>query len=208
MHGSKIIPKDWQEYIGDSIITVSVNKGALQDFDTKFMKNCQSLTDKIMSLHPVTLYGTKVEVSDRDTDLSRFDISESMGNDFAMSLEYLSDYYLKYDSAIAKYTVEFEREPQIGAGEQIEIMLSIVNKFVSQKNYTVEWILPEGWTVEGKKNISVHYQCSDWIHNELIVSEDYVITAPEEIDATNKLILSVKGAATIDETLIPIIIMG
>ncbi len=208
MHGSKIIPKDWQEYIGDNIITVSVNKGALQDFDTKFMNSCSSLTDKVMSLHPVTLYGTKVEISDRATDIRRFDISETMGNDFAMSLEYLSDYYLKYDSAIAKYTVEFDKEPQLCAGEQIGITLSIVNKFISQKNYTVEWILPEGWSVEGKKNISVHYQCSDRLHNEVIISEDYVVTAPYELDAVNKLILSVKGAATVDETLIPIVIMG
>ncbi len=208
MHGSKIIPKDWQEYIGDNIITISVNNGALQDFDTKFMKNCQSLTDKVMSLHPVTLYGRAVTVTDAPTDLSNFSIDSAKGNDFAMSLEYLSDYYVKYDSLIAKYIIEFDREPQLGSCEQIGITLSIMNKFISQKNYKVEWILPEGWTAEGKKNVSVHYQCPDRLRNERIVSEEYVITAPSELDATNTLILSIKGAATFDEALIPVVIMG
>ncbi len=125
-----------------------------------------------------------------------------------MSLEYLSEYYLKYDSPIAKFTVEFDKEPQLRAGEQMGITLSIVNKFISQKNYRVEWILPEGWTAEGKKNISVHYQCSDRQHNEIIISEEYVITAPAEIDATNTLILSVTAAATHDVMLIPVVIAG
>ncbi len=208
MHGTKIIPKDWQEYIGDSIITISVNGGALQDFDTKFMKSCQSLTDKVMSLHPVTLNGTRFMVSDAATDTETFDLEGARGNDFAMSLEHLSDYYLKYDSSIAKYTVEYDREPQLSGGEQIKIRLSIINKFISQKNYRVEWILPEGWSVEGKKNISVHYQCPDKIHNEVVISEEYTVTAPEELEATNTLLLSVKGAATIDETFIPVVIMG
>ncbi len=208
MHGSKIIPKDWQEYIGDDIITISVNGGALQDFNTKFMKNCRSLTDKVMELLPVTLYDSKVMASDSETDLSGFTLESVMGNDFAMSLETLSDYYFRYDSDTAMYTIEFDREPQLSAGEQIGITLSIRNKFISQKNYRVEWILPEGWTVEGKKNVSVHYQCPDRLRNEIIVCEDYIITAPQELDAVNTLVLSVKPVATFDEGYIPITIMG
>ncbi len=208
MHGSKIIPKDWQEYIGDEIITISVNGGALQDFNTKFMKSCQSLTDKVMSLHPVTLHKSKVMVSDDATDTHEFTLDSVMGDEFAMSLECLSDYYIEQKSDIAKFTLEYEKEPQIAAGEEISVRLSIVNKFISQKNYNVEWILPEGWRAEGKKNISVHYQCPDRLRNEVVVSEEYVITAPDEIDAVNTLILSVKAAGTIDYTYIPVVIMG
>ncbi len=208
MHGSSIIPEDWAAYIGDRIITVSVNGGALQDFKTEFMKSCTGLTDKIMSLHPVTLYETGVSVTSEKTDLTNLDIEASMGNDFAMTLEKLSDYYVNYESACAKYTIEFDKEPQLEAGEELGVKLSIVNKFLSQRNYHVEWILPEGWSVKGKRNVSLHYQCADIVRYSTTVSENYVITAPEELDARNTLILSVRGEGTLDETLIPIVILG
>ena len=61
--GTKVIPADWQEYIGDGIVTVAINRGACGWIPL----TCTALTDTILSMHPVMLKGKNVCLTDEAT---------------------------------------------------------------------------------------------------------------------------------------------
>lgn len=208
MHGMDIIPQDWADHIGEDIVTISLSLGALHGYQKDFMDNCNTLTDKVMSMHKLTLDKSNITISDEATDLSEVDTEKFMGNKFAMKLENLSDYFLEDESVTAQYIVEYEREPEIEPNGEIKIKLSIINKMISQKAYTVKWILPEGWSVKGKSSLSLMYQFASYYFPEVPTVEEYVITAPDKVDTKNTLVLSVSADGTPDTKLIPVVLFG
>lgn len=202
MHGTKIIPKDWQGYIGDSIITVAVNRGA-----TWVPRSCTELTNNVMDMQTVTLNHLryprikKVSVSDGKTDLSEADIKNYMGRDFAMTLADRSDYYATYASVIADVLVEYDRAPEIAPCGEIKLKIHINPRLASQEIYDVQWFTPEGFNVSGKLTLSA------MAHNPPAVNE-YTITAPEKVSDKNKIYAIISCEGHFETLTIPVILLG
>ncbi len=202
MHGTKIIPKDWQSYIGDSIITVSVNRGA-----TSVPSSCSELTDKVMDMHTITLNQLrwprvkKVSVSDGKTDLENADIKNYMGRDFAMTLANRSEYYTTYSSVIADVLVEYDRAPEIVSGGEIKIKIHINPRLASQQVYDIQWFTPDGFKVDGRLNL-----CA-MAHNQPAVCE-YTVTAPENISSKNKLYAIISCEGRFETLTVPVTLLG
>ena len=208
MHGTKIIPKDWQEYIGDSIITVSVNKGAT---GLKGVPNtCTELTDWVMDTHRLTLasysypFTPNVTVTDAPTDLGNAQIKNYMGRGFAMSLANRSDYYAEYNSILCEAMIEYDRAPEIIPGGEIKVKLSIIPKLASQKIYSVQWVTPEGFKVDGK--LTVNAMNRNWQRKPGVA--EYVITASEKVAAKNNLYAIITCEGHFDTLTIPVVIFG
>ncbi len=202
MHGTKIIPKDWQEYIGDSIVTVSVNKGA-----TKVPNTCTELTDEVMATHAITLAPTQwpfkpaVTVSDAPTDLGDADIKNYMGRDFAMSLAGRNAHYDEYTSILADIVVEYDKAPEITPNGEIKVKFSALRRFPSQKVFGVQWFTPDGFKVNGPLNINTF----DWFKRAVA---EYTITAPEKIEAKNNLYAIITCEGHFDTLTIPVVLLG
>ena len=205
MHGTKIIPKDWQEYIGDSIITVSVNRGA-----TQVPKTCTELTNEVMDAHTVTLapnwwpYKPEVTVTDAPTDFGGADIKNYMGRDFAMTLANRSDYYATYSSILGEAVIEYDGAPEITPCGEIKVKISITPKLASQKVFDVQWVTPEGFTVDGRLNLNAMHR--GWQKTPAV--SEYTIHVPEKIAAKNSLYAIITCEGHFDVMTIPVTLLG
>ena len=198
MHGTAIIPNDWKDHIGDDIITKCINTGAadVADNSMEIPLTCTQLTNEIVNLHNITIYDDAADNTSDDTDTEKF-----MGNDFALSLENRSGYYAEYESLLAKCLIEYSDKPEITPNGEISFKLSLKNKFVSQKSYNIEWMLPDGWSVSGNKSIS----CMNPTQSE---QAEYTVTAGENVNSKNMLVISISCDGHFDMLLIPIILFG
>lgn len=203
MYGTGNIPDDWSAHIGTSIVTCCLNLGSMEDEtrNTGIPADCNELTDMVMAQHQISLLKSNIEITDDATDFSESDVNTYMGNDFAMQLENRSNYYTEYEALIVKCLVEYDRSPEIAPNGEIKIKLSLKNKFVSQKIYTVEWFMPNGWTVNGAKSIFC-------MSRETSASEEYTISANESVCAKNTIIAAISCDGHFDTLLIPVILMG
>lgn len=195
-NGTSIIPDDWKTYIGDDIITNSVNVGA-----TPVPKTCSELTDRIIALHPVTLYKGSTIITDGKTDTPESDMSSFMGCKFAESIAALSNYRAVFKSVLVSALVEYDRAPQIEPNGTIGIKISLRSDFPSQKIFTVKWYTPLGFSVTGKKSFPV-------MREREAASADYIITAPSETDSKNCLFAVISCEGHFDTLTVPIVLLG
>ena len=203
MHGTKVIPDDWREHIGDSIVTISIDMG---DIDPKerdrYMNSCVALTNTIMEVLPSSVLGTDIKISEtEESDISGVDIDKYYGNDFAMYLTSRSEYFSEHESILAKCIIEYGKEPEIKEGESITLDISLASKFPAQKIFNIEWIVPEGLEVKGPKNIYA-------LRPGNFSKEQYVVTANENIKDKNRLIMVVSCEGHFDTLMVPVIFMG
>lgn len=163
MNGMAGIPTDWQEYIGDGIVSCSLRQG-----DNVYPKTCTEVTEIIMGLLPVTtrprfLWNCRerrflkpfeyVTLHDGEDDLSEIELEDLMGRGFADKMFARSPYCFKIDSLISEFWVEYENEPRISKNGDIKVKLSVDPKYYpeipEQRHYNFRFILPEGWSVDG-----------------------------------------------------------
>ncbi len=200
MFGTSIIPEDWKEYIGDAIVTISINMAAGPKYDKLFPKSCTDLTDRIMDLHEETLKYSDITISDEPTSFD-IDLDDYKGDDFAAALAKLSDYNATYESALARCVVELDSEPEIQPDGSIGVTLTVNSKFVSQKSFNVRWLLPEGWSARGSKAISAMVPRQK-------ASKKYIITAPDTVEARNTIVAEVSCVGHFDNVYVPVVLLG
>ena len=200
MYGTKCVPKDWQEYIGDSIITLALNQGS-----GPFASSCTQLTDMIMEMVPVVVRRTNVAITDGADNFEEVDFESYKGADFANMLASRSPYSISIDFIHTKAVLEYDRAPEIEPNGQIGIKVTFYNLTVGQKHLQLRWLLPEGWKAEGKLNAATHVYTAKTTNAE---SVSFTITAGENVTAHNRLVLEAvcEGRATVG--LIPVLLLG
>lgn len=198
MHGTKIIPEDWKAYIGDSIVTIAVNRGACGWIPL----SCTALTDTIVSMHPVMLRNKPVVIVDSETEAPEADMAAFEGKAFSDYLASHSPYGFSMDFILSKIWIDYDRAPDIEPDGEIGIKVLLQKKFPSQKHFEFRFILPEGWSVSGgKKNLAVTARNS-------FASTEFVIKAGENVAAKNRVILEVTCEGHSDVALIPMVFLG
>lgn len=217
MYGMAGIPKDWQEHIGDTIITKSLNlcTGA------NYPKTCTQLTEMIVDTAPVMLKHRiwtdmktpkreKVELTDGAAEIPE-DIFDKFYNDVFIRtrLNNLKPYSFEIPFGPLNAVVTYDREPNITPGGTITAHICFENLWRIYgniiHNLSLRWILPEGYSVTGPKALMlVHHNA----HQKHVVEADYVITAGENVEATNRLVLEVviEGHHTVGY--IPLVLLG
>lgn len=198
INGTKIIPEDWQAYIGDGIVTVAINRGAAYGIPL----SCTALTDTIMALHPAMLIGKSVAITDGETEIDKADTDKYCGKSFSDMLAAHSDYSFSMSGILADFWIDYDRTPDIAPGGEIGVKVTIYNKFRSQKHFELRFILPDGWTVSGKTNLQAKP-----VGNRPSVGE-YIIKAGDKVSAKNRIILEITCEGHSDTTLIPMVFFG
>ena len=208
MHGTRIIPKDWHEYIGDEIVTISLNEGNLRSYykiDQKthfhMPKTCTELTDKIMKILPVTLYKREIELTSGETEIGEDVIASFYGE--KLSLHDRAEYAFETTSDLCDYRVEYDGGIDVLPNSEKKITVVIHNKFLSVKLASFEWILPEGWTVEGRKNMKL---VGSWVRPW--PQTEFVIRTTENVVPKNMLILKITYESHHNTELIPVLLLG
>lgn len=196
--GTKVIPTDWQEYIGDGIVTIAINRGACGWIPL----TCTALTDTVLSMHPVMLKGKNVCLTDEETVVPAEDVAAFSGKAFSDYLASHSAYGFNMDFIISKIWIDYDRAPDMAPGSELKVKLTLQRKHPSQKHYEVRFILPEGWTVSGgKKNLAVTAR-------DGFISTEYTITAGENVASKNRGIIEVTCEGHSDVALLPLVFLG
>lgn len=208
MHGTKIIPEDWRAYIGDTIVTISLNMGALRSY--RFMSNrvkftipqtCTELTDAIIRLHNVTLFKSETDITDEQTEITSEEIESLYGD--KLGLENMKPNMIRAYGKLFDYLVEYDDDIRVKPFDEKKISLTIMNKTVSDKYAAFEWILPEGWSVEGTKTAHVIQG-----HMKPRPKVEFTVKAGEIISPKNNVILNVTYGGQFESMLIPITFIG
>lgn len=221
MYGTKGLPQDWREYMGDKIVTLSIN-GCLS---MPKVQSCAQLTDKVVSLTPSVLRFNRmnaltVELTDGKDEFTQEEIDKfrlPYGKCEETDLMRASLFAMKPDTLQVKFAyataiVTCENGTDVSANEQKQIAIRIINnvKAYGNKPNTVRVTvhLPEGFTAD-KTEFDVF--APHWTPFTLdCISEETRITvqAPERVQATNEILLEFGAVGRYTKGYLPVVFLG
>lgn len=206
-YGSKGIPEDWSEYIGDKIVTVSINGHIVY----LMPKTCAEFAERIVNMIVPTLKanGINCEIGEFDNDISVREHSNKA------DIDYIKDIFSrgKYVLGDANFTwgtahVEFEREPIIKPGESIALKLVLHNMTRSPKNVSLEFILPDGFTAEHPHNIYLEQDTGERFVTDPKAFANIRITAGDTVSAKNRIIAVLSTGECLNSGFVEINLLG
>lgn len=207
MYGKSGIPTDWQEYIGDRIITLSINRAV----DSRTPETITELTDRVMRLIPVVGAmpdGKKlptVTITDAPTDKNPYILDGALVAKRLFDRErYSFDVKMGFGTAFVTY----DRCPTITPGESIGVKIDVVGRFwPTPENLSIRMIAPEGFTVNGPKYLHMKHGTMENNWNPISRAE-YVITAGEKIEAVNRVVVEIVCQGRPSVGLFEIVLLG
>lgn len=215
MHGQAGIPHDWRDYIGDNIITMSLLQG-----HHLYPKTCTELANVIFNLLSVTNkvpfiwkrlvnpHTDLVTIHDGEDDISELSMDDMLDGSFTRKVLSQSRYSFKKSGLMTDVWVEYDNEPRIMANGTLSgkmtFELNQDPEFPGQRHFHLRWFLPEGWRVDGEKNVFV---CHKGWGNDCS-QPSFTITANENVEALNRLVVEVTTPARLSPLYIPMNIMG
>ncbi|MBE5746586.1 MAG: ADP-ribosylglycohydrolase family protein [Clostridiales bacterium] len=209
MYGTAGIPKDWEEYIGDKIVTCSINQGTA----FPFVGSCTALTEKVVKLAPMFTYqmkGAFAKVPDfvcgEDTQVTESDIeyfalpygqseeSEEMAVS-VMTVRTPNTIVKNCGAVYALVTVHGGPYATAGAEKRLSIMFQNRLKAFGQQphNMKVSLILPEGWSANAEEFdvfVGQWWNLTENTYNTLPV--EIVLTPPEKIAAQSRILVLIE----------------
>ena len=214
--GMKAIPEDWMKHIGDSIVTVSINRAT----GLSVPKTCTELTEEVVKYAPsVLLYRSnvlsvsktvRVELVSGENEIPE-NIDEVMKNNNMTKnrLDNLKPYTFEKDLLPIHATATYDREPKIEPNSELKMHIRYDNPWRvfgnSLYNLDLRWILPEGFKVTGPTGLMLTH-CN--AHNTASVEGDFTILSGENVNAENRLVLEVRLAGRAKTGYIPFVILG
>ena len=205
LHGSAGIPADWAEYIGDDIVTISIAKG---NNGKNVPKTCTELTERVVALAPVVvgahsarhnkwmysgelLPSYKVEFADVTDSDGAFEELYELAKKAGEVACTLKPYTIYAENVMVNANITLDRAPEIAAGGEIGVHLHIQAKqYFEDEPRTMElrWILPEGFTVEGRKTLMSKAFNP---HTSGKADADFIIRAGDVVAPENRIVLEI-----------------
>ncbi len=221
--GTKAIPADWSRHIGDGIVTISIRKGST--FPPVWPESCTELTDRIVRIAPATpiLFRKNISFTDAPTEVSAEEIAELSAAP-EKSREGLVEphnepiyerllarrpYSVCVDSALLSATLSYGGEPDIKPLESKKIHLHIKNNINNYGNMpynlAFRWLGTNGFTVEGPRFARLLQFNA---HTNGITELDFTVTAPETIEARNRLVLEIEVQGRSTTAYLPLVFLA
>ncbi len=208
--GKNAIPSDWQEYIGDKIITISVNRGDARTGGS-VPKTCTELSERVIKQAPHFLFANNaaVKLTDLQTDFndSHLEFLNSECEELCEALD-LTPYTVRYASTLLYADVRMENGPDVTPFEEKKVHLTVRYNSVfgdELKNISMRWWLPEGFTATGKSSAYIPHRNGRYISKTEL---DYTITAGECVSAQNRCVLEITAVGRTDVLYIPVLLLG
>ena len=205
LYGTAGIPKDWREYIGDDIVTISIARG---NNGKNVPKTCTELTERVVKLAPVVLGsyairhhewkfsgdfvpGYSVELCDTtDTDGAYEKLME-LSTEAGKISSGLKPNSIYVENVLMTAQATLDRAPEIKAGGEIGFHLHIQSKRYFEdepRAVEVRWLLPDGFTAEGPRALMVK---GFNIHSDGSVDADYIIKAGDNVNTQNRMVVEI-----------------
>lgn len=217
--GTAGLPADWSAHIGDEIVTKCILKG-----HGDWPATSQALTDAVMALLPATTrattyydafyggsdysYGTpKNEIRLGDADDFRQALPEYfVGDAFVREMFGRSPYSFHQAGIYADVWVELDGLPEITPLGTVTGRITVKNlRMQPAKHYHLRWLLPEGWSVSCKANLSADVPWSVYRENASAV---FTVTAGATVAPNNRLVLEVSVSERPTCVYVPVMLLG
>ncbi|MGM9652362.1 MAG: ADP-ribosylglycohydrolase family protein [Eubacteriales bacterium] len=208
--GTAYIPQDWKQHIGDTITTVSVDKGVLWGV----AKDCVELTNRVMRQIPVMLQANNIgiDIHAAENKADEADVEKMYGG--AVAADLCARPSRSFDMPFPLFTarVIFDDDPTVAANGSVRMRILFKNgqncRFPRHLN--LSWYLPEGWSVEGcKKEVYLpHTRPSIASEPHTAKEISFIVHAGDKVDFQNRLVLCADCIGYPTPALIPITILG
>lgn len=220
MFGTKGIPADWREHIGDDIITLSIIKG-----HGYFPGSCRELTDCVFSMLGATMrtpnsivaqQGPLFELTDEASDFGGLRPESFMGRAFAEKTFRRSRFSFTVEGVYATALIEYAEAPIIAENGSLKLKVTCTlntARMAEQKLFRLRFLLPEGWRAEGRKHVHAsmpsgsHYG-RNWSLEHGDSTAEITILAGEKVEAVNHGVLEITSPERPNPILVPLTILG
>lgn len=204
--GTAIIPQDWRDYIGDRIVTISINGQEVY----LLPKTCTELTEQLIRNIPAVMSNFDVSVSFTDGE-TKFDekiikqYNQKTADDIIKLTKYSYE-ILNFHPFSAR--LEYEKCPKIAPLETHKVRIHFLNNYQEPRRMNLRLIMPDGWTAGAyQKTICLEIKANqDNVDYTQFV--DFEITAGESVDAINNVYLEVSSATFAQRVMIPIVFVS
>ncbi len=203
MHGTDFVPEDWKEYIGDRIVTMSVDGSYI----FRLPKSCTELTDRIIDLMPsvMKMYGIDVEYTDDATQTEEIKNAKILDG-YAQQIFDRSPYSFEISTGLhTDALVEYDCEPVVKPNSDFRVRITFTNNRLSAHHYRMDVFLPEGWTADYDKTCFADQRTrltsnkSKW---------EVTIHVGENVDVVNRIPVMVSTSSHAVPVMIPIVLLG
>lgn len=222
LFGTKIIPKDWSDYIGDKIVTcsvVNVSVGRL------LPKTCTELSERVCALAPSVLYSyeAKFQTKFRCLPSTSFtDLDSSTEGAYSELQERITQVkekhlFLKENSVEVEKAALWVRasasKVEITANDEISVDVDFAQRgCVQLRQYPLEmrWILPDGFSAEGPKNaiIKTDETPMHTHHGYGKLSLKYTLRTGDTVLSKQRCILEITSPGRHTAIYLPILLLG
>jgi len=208
MHGTGCIPADWKRHIGDTIVTVSIDRGTLLGIP----ETCTELTQRVVNLAPSVLQGNYscVQLGDIATDSLDLLQDSFYSTRMRAFFESAGEYCFSAQCGMATAMVCYDGSPAITPGQTRKLRIrfarlnhdlcgihSVRFKYTMLKRnfhgytahvLTFRWLTEDGWAVTGPQTLMIPAENT---HTDGFAWAEFTVTAPETVGAVNRLVLEV-----------------
>lgn len=203
MHGTDFIPNDWKEYVGDRIVTMSVDGSYI----FRLPKTCTELTDRIMDLMPsvMKVYGIDVEYTQEATQTDELNGAKILEG-YAEQIFGRSPYSFEVSDGLhTDALVEYDCEPVVKSGSDFKVHITFINRRLSAHHHRMDVFLPEGWSADYDKTCFAD-QKTRITSNQ--TKWEMTLHVGEKVDAVNRIPIMVSTPSHAVPVMIPIVLLG
>lgn len=206
MGGTAIIPGDWREYIGDSIVNISINGQKAHSLP----QSCTELTERIIKIIPDVMkeFWVDVEFVDGETHIDD-GVIERFNKKTAKDILKLTKYsYEILNYMPFKVRIEYDECPKVKPNDTRRVKVHFINKYQDTRRLNFRLILPEGWSAASyQKTLCIEMEMNQ-VNVDYTQYAEFEITSGNELDAVNNIYLEVSSYTFAQPVIIPIVFVG
>ncbi len=206
LYGTAGIPKDWSQYIGDSIVTISLAKG---NNGKTLPADCNELTDRVVKVAPIVVATNSIKQSNWDNNKAFSDFEVEICDENVIPddvhtnlVRFVTEKVKPITSGLVPYSiyqenvfmnvqVTLDKAPDVAPGTEIGVHVTLKSKCYFEnenRNVAMRWLLPEGFTAVGKRTLMMHAFNP---HSDGTAECDFVIKAGDSVECMSKAILEI-----------------
>lgn len=205
--GTKGIPEDWKSFVGDKIITVSING----QYSSRIPKTCTALADRIYKLVPDIFKNEYIPFEFTDDQTTTEKLADEYNKLTYKQLFNRSPYsydVTHYRAFTAR--VEFDELPRVSTGDTRKVTLTFMCNYrlMQPRKLNMRLILPESWQVD-KYDKTVMLPYRQWLHGiDGDVKTSFNLVVGEKVEPVNRAYVELTCSTMAYPVIVPIILLG